>query len=161
MSTPSSPFYTSAWGCEQEHISDLLEDMKAAPPPFAKKTDDGLNDIISLVDGSHYSIMINHEHVKRALDMIKGYPYPTSFEHYCKVFRFREWDIVCKTMLVAIRLKVLEPNSFQRFMLGIYIHEYAPHCCCKCGLTLGYWCGEYFLINWFIDFTDDSYRGWN
>ncbi len=144
MTNPTTPFYLSAWGQEQSLIEAKLEDLHAIPPPskVANKFYDDLGDIISHVGCSSYSIRFNHPHVDQAFEYIKGYPFPTTLEHYCVVFQFREWDIVCKTMLVAVWLGELKPNAFQRFMLGLYIYEHAPVCCCKCGLTPGIWCGE-------------------
>jgi len=142
MSNPATPFYISSWGIEQAQIQANLQDLHTPPPSPEGKFNDGLGDVISQVGGHLYAIQADHYHIKRAMDIIENYPFPTSLEHFCQMFHFREWDIVCETMLVAIRLGELVPNAFQQFMLGVFIHEHAPICCCKCGLTLGYWCGK-------------------
>ena len=43
------------------------------------------------------------------------------------------------------------PNVNQ-FFESLYIWEHCPSCCCKCGMTPGYWCGRYFLIVLIISF---------
>ena len=61
--------------------------------------------------------------------------------------------MVCETMLLAVRVKRIEPNQWQRFILGVFIHEHWPICCCECGLTPGFWCGE--CISFYeFNFTD-------
>ena len=140
MTAPTTPFYVSSWGQEQADIKSRLEDFHTPPAP-TKEFNDGLGNIINQVSCSSYSIRFNHDHVKRAFEYIKDYPFPTTIEHFNKIFRFHEWDIVCETMLVAVRLGELVPNAYQRNLLGIFIHEHRPVCCCKCGLTPGIWCG--------------------
>jgi hypothetical protein len=102
---------------------------------------DKLGNILEFVGGSNYSIRSDHLHVQTCLDYIQYYKVPSSFEEFHKDHQFGKWDEVCEVILVKIRLLQLVPNEFQRFLIGIYFHEYAPTCCCQCGLTPGFWCG--------------------
>ena len=143
MAAPTTPHYIPTWNIEQNIINTILMPQPIPPPKFA----DGLSDnILNHVGCSGYSIQMSHDHVSFALDIIENYPFPSSMEEYYKNFRFSEWDIVCETMLVAIRLKRLIPNAWQRFMLGIFLHEHRPICCCVCGLTPGIWCGKSYFF---------------
>ena len=146
-------YYVSQWGgaeCNPGFASTAGFDMVSEADSKAKQEpNDGLGNIMDRVGGSDYSIQFDHPHVIMAFELLEGYPFPTSLEDYCRKFRFREWDIVCETMLVAVRLGLLDPSPFQRFLLGIFIHEHAPRCCCRCGLTTGHWCGEW-LFSMFV-----------
>ena len=140
MATPTHPYYLSAWDYEQNIIQGIIHPTPVIPVPT--KFNDGLGDIITNVPCHQYSINTSHKHFERAMDILQRYPIPFSMEEYCQRFRFREWDMVCETMLLAVQVKRLEPNEWQRFILGIFIHEHHPICCCECGLTPGFWCGE-------------------
>jgi len=126
------------WAEEQALIYSKLEVI-----PRFSGSPNTLGTIMEHISGSGMAIDYTHPHVELALDLLKGYPFPFSMQDYQENFRPREWDYVCESLLAARRLKLLEPNEFQRFMLGLYIWEYQPACCCACGLTPGIWCGEY------------------
>jgi len=150
MASPSTPHYTSSnWTSEQAVISAQLSSSTQSYFPVSGHKD-GLGDIMEHISCSANRVMWNHPHVQFALECIEKYPFPTGYEDYCAKFRFREWDMVCEAMLVACRLQLLEPNAFQRFLLGLYIYEHRPVCCCACGLTPGYWCGEYAILLFFF-----------
>ena len=130
MNTPFTPYFS--WGAEQQAISSQL----ASP-------NDGLGGIIEHVSCSAFRVCGDHPHVQYALRLLEPFPIPCNFEEFYLHFKFREWDMVCKYILLAIRLKILKnPNPFQRFLLGIYIEEHKPICCCACGLIKGIWCGK-------------------
>jgi hypothetical protein len=153
MTTPTTPFYTSSpvisWGMEQKQISNILG---LITKENSQKISDGLGGIMEHISGSSYGVKFEHPHVELALEIIAGYPFPKDFQDFYKCFRFREWDIVCEAVMVAVRLKRLVPNEFQHFLLGIYIAEHHPICCPDCGLTMGFWCGESFLITLFTNY---------
>jgi hypothetical protein len=139
----STPYYhTNGWSSEQHLIVNKL-----TPSSGAKvKANDGLGNIISQVGCYTYKINMNHPHVATALEFLSSYPFPKDFKEFHENFRFREWEYVAEALLLAVRLKRLVANEFQRFILGLYIFEYHPICCCECGLTPGYWCGECFIF---------------
>jgi hypothetical protein len=102
---------------EQKQISNILG---LITKENSQKISDGFGSIMEHVSSSGYGIRFEHPHVEIALEIIDGYPFPIDFQDFHKCFRFREWDIVCEAMMVAIRLKRLVPNEFQCFLLGIY-----------------------------------------
>ena len=138
----TTPYYHSnSWGAEKHHIGNKLALMNGTIPSTPS---DGLGNIIDHVACSSYSIQVDHEHVANAIAALVDYPYPKDLEEFYRSFMIREWDYVAETMLVGVRLKKLVPNEFQRFIIGLYIQEYRPICCCECGLTPGFWCSECF-----------------
>jgi hypothetical protein len=132
-----SYFFNSGWATEQSSIS-----IATLP----------IGDVMDHVGSSRFSINYNHEHIDIALAVLEGYKFPKDIEEFNKYYRYREWNYVCEAMLLGVRLRLLEPNEFQKFMLGLYIAEKQPVCCCACGLTPGVWCGESFVfINYYIN----------
>ncbi len=148
-----TPFHHSKWEAEKSFINNQLDFVDDSSAKADKKNIDGLGSIMEHVRCSSYKINLDHPHVIHALSIIKDYPFPKTLQEFHTHFRFREWDFVCETLLVAVRLKRLVPNDFQHFLIGLYIHEYRPICCCSCGATPGYWCGECFL-NIFVIFIN-------
>ena len=148
-SQPTAPYYHSNnWDAEKLQIGNQLTPINSTVLTVAE---DGLGNIIDHVGCSTYKIRMDHRHVANATDILSSYSFPKDVQEFYKRFRFREWEYVAEAMLVAVRLKMLRPNEFQRFILGLYIHEYHPVCCCECGLTPGFWCGEYFFYSFLID----------
>jgi len=143
MSSTSSSI---SWTEEQAHIVSVLH-----TPPVYSGDQDQLGDIIENIAGAAMAIDYCHPHVNVALSLIKDYPFPNDIKDFTEVFRHREWNFVSESLLLARRLRLLEPNEFQRFLIGLYVWEYQPICCCVCGLTLGIWCGEYYLYISFMN----------
>jgi len=143
MSSASSSI---SWAEEQAQIYSALQ-----TPPTYSEDQDQLGDIIEHIAGAAMAIDYSHPHVNIALDLIKDYPFPNTIKDFLEIFRHREWNYVSESLLLARRLKLLEPNEFQRFLIGLYVWEYQPMCCCVCGLTPGIWCGKYHLCIGFID----------
>ena len=120
MNTPINSYFS--WGAEQQIISSQL--TPPSPP------NDGLGGIMEHVSCSAVRIRGDHPHVQYALQLLEPFPIPSSIEEFYQHFRFREWDMVCEYMLLAVRLKILKnPNAFQRMLLGIYLEEHKPICC--------------------------------
>ena len=166
---PSTPVYhTSNWSSEQQTIGNSLGLLNVPTPQEVTRSVS--NTIISNLRGHYFKIRMDHPHTIIALDHIKKYPFPKDIQGFYQSFRIREWDMVCEAMLMAVRVKRLVPNEFQQFMLRLYINEHEPSCCCHCGLTQGWWCGElfllllfmnYFLIKFLADESDSDGLDWD
>jgi len=110
-SSPITPYYGVQWGAKQLFIQTTLGLSNA--PSVEEMFNDNLGNILGHISCSGFAIQINHPHVEMAINILKCYPFPSSMEEYCKTFRFKEWEYVCKAVLAAYRLKLLVPNQFQ------------------------------------------------
>ena len=146
----SSSHHTTSWAEEQSQIYDALE----SPPRFAENPDP-LGDVMEYISGVGMVVDYTHHHVDLALELLKDYPFPVDMKDFNMKFRFKEWVYVCESLLAARRLRLLEPNQFQRFLIGFYIWEYQPSCHCACGLTPGIWCGESLSFISVVNFSVD------
>ena len=103
MASPITLYYSSAWGYEQVQINNQLAlvSVSLLSDP-ANKFTDGLGNITKHVGCSSYTIRVYHTHVKYALDIIAHDSFPCNINEFNQRFRFREWDMVCEAMLVAV-----------------------------------------------------------
>lgn len=98
------------------------------------------------IQGSAIKVKANHEHFLRAMSYLEDFKFPRTMEEFHQNFRWREWDIVGERMLLAMRVRKLEGNDFQNFLVCLYLYEHGAWACDDCGLNVGVWCGEYSLF---------------
>ena len=73
------------------------------------------------VSCSAFRVWGDHPHVQYALRLLEPFPIPSNFEEFYLHFKFREWDMVCEYMLLAVRLKIsrIQTHSKDSFLGSI------------------------------------------
>jgi hypothetical protein len=91
--------------------------------------------------------MFGHAHYNGAIERLRDFHVPVDEPDFNAHHHYGDWPIVAELMLQLVRVKLLEPNGFQRFMLSVYVMEYHPECCPECGLIWSEdWCGEFIIL---------------
>ena len=119
---------TKDWSIERKEIENQVISSK---------------NIFSMVQGDHVPVNTNHPHYKYAETFLEGYYFPKNATNFMVLWRPREWDLVAEAILLAIRMgKIRDAMPFQLFLASTYCSERVVHCCSRCGLPYGLWCGE-------------------
>ena len=107
------------------------------------------------IPGHGRRILFEHNHYDLALRRLRDFHVPIHESDFRAHHHYGDWPIVAELTLQLVRLRLLEPNSFQKFMLNIFIMEYQPECCPECGLIWSEdWCGMSYTIILSLSFTN-------